>query len=240
MIKNIKLNTSQAILLQGSTQYGLEKICNFYKQFTNTIWSTWDDEPLENLKKIENSGITLILNKKPKFAGYLNINLQFCSTFLGIDFLKKEKNITEVIKVRSDILAWGIERLLNKLKGKDISFMCYFNMSHPEYYLNEKYHYTMDFPKDFVIFGNIETMYNIFNFQMEYLSPIPSEAIILRNYLKYKCFEYNTDYDYIKKIGIDFFMKYEKECDLYFYWLKHNREDLGNRFRSNPNKYLYN
>jgi len=48
-------------------------------------------------------------------------------------------------------------------------------------------------------------MYNIFNFQMEYLSPIPSEAIILKNYLKYKCFEYNTDYDYIKKIGIDFF-----------------------------------
>lgn len=238
--KTIKLNSNQSIVLQGSTQYGFEEICNFYKQFDNVVWSTWEDEPISNLKKIEESGIKLILNKKPSFPGYLNVNLQFYSTLSAINYLKKQKNINEIIKVRSDVLIFGVERLLNKLKGKDISFMAYFNMQHPEYYLQNQYHHSMDFPIDFVIFGSIDTMYDIFNFQMEYLSAIPPEAIILRNYLLAKSFVYNTNYDYIKSIGVDFFMRYEKECDLYLYWLKHNREDLGNRFRNNPNEYLYN
>lgn len=237
---NVKLNSNQSILLQGPTNCGLDEICKFYRQFDNIIWSTWDDEPLENLNKIENSGIKLILNKKPKFNGYLNVNLQFYSTFSGIDFLKKQKNINEIIKIRSDILVWGVERLLDKLQNKDISFMCYYNFLHTEYYLDGIYHYTMDFPSDHIIFGNIETMYNIFNFQMEYFSPVPPEAIVLRNYLKYKSLEYNTNYEYLKKRGVDFFMKHANECNLYCYWLKSNGGDLVTRCRNNPNEYLYN
>lgn len=236
----IQLNRNQAILLQGSTEYGCEQICSFYKQFDRVIWSTWDDEPTENLKMIEDSGITLLVNKKPNFVGYLNINLQFYSTLQGIKYLKTRKFVNEVIKIRSDILVWGTQRLLDKLKGKDISFMTYFNMPHPEYYLEGVYHNSMDFPTDLIIFGNLDTMYNIFNFQMEYLSTIPTEAIILRNYLKHKSVPYNTDYDYIKSLGVDFFMRYEEECHLFFYWLKNNGEDLGHRFRSNPTAYIYN
>jgi hypothetical protein len=208
----INLNKHQAIVVQGPMEHDPMSIAKFYSQFDNVVWSTWDDTPDELVQNVQSVGINVLLNKKPKFNGWLNINYQFFSTFAGIKyFLDTNSTITEILKIRSDLFLFGAERLLNRLNGSDISFMYMYNkdIEHhkPKYYL-DYWHHGMDFPADFIIHGNINTMYNVFNFQMEYFSDIPPESIILRNYLLYKGFDNNFDIEYLKSIGVLFFGKW--------------------------------
>ena len=105
----------QGIVIQGPTNY-YKKIIEHYKHIPNIVWSTWEDEPIDNLKYIENN-IPLIVNKKPSFPGYLNVNLQVLSTFSGIEYLVNN-NVTEILKIRGDIIVSDIDKLLYVLKGK--------------------------------------------------------------------------------------------------------------------------
>lgn len=222
----INLNKNQAIVLQGPMQYNPMKIAHFYSQFDNVVWSTWDDENENIVNLVKSTGIKVIQNKKPDFNGFLNINYQLLSTLKGIEYFKNiNENITEIIKIRSDIILYGVERLLNRINGSDISFMFMYNKHNefhkPIYYL-DYWHYGMDFPSDFIVHGNIDTMYNIFNFQMEYFADIPPESIILRNYLKYRNFDNNFDFEYLKSIGITFFSKWAEIDKFYTLSTKYN------------------
>jgi len=223
----IKLNKHQAIVVQGPMEHSPLRIADFYAQFDNVVWSTWEDEDETIVNHVRDMGIEVILNKKPKFNGDRNINYQFVSTLKGIEYFKN-KNITEVIKIRSDFIVYGVERLLDRVNGSDISFMYMYDKNSssykPIYYL-DYWHNGMDFPADYVIHGNIDTMYNVFNFQMEYMSEIPPEAIILRNYLKYRGFEINFDFEYLKSIGINFFVKWA-ESDNYYSWSAKTKLDF--------------
>lgn len=224
----IELNKHQAIVIQGPMQHKPLHIAKFYSQFDNVVWSSWEDEDIEIVKQVRDIGVNVILNKKPKFNGDRNINYQLNSTFKGIEYFKNKNNITEVIKIRSDFIVYGIERLLERVNGSDISFMYVYDQHSssykPIYYL-DYWHHGMDFPADYIIHGNIETMYNVFNFQMEYMSEIPPEAIILRNYLKYKGFEINFDFEYLKGIGIQFFAKWAEQ-DNYYSWSTKEKLDF--------------
>jgi hypothetical protein len=221
----INLNEHQAIVIQGPMQYDPMRIANFYSQFDNIVWSTWDDEDSSIIEQVRSTGITVLLNKKPNLSGSRNVNYQFLSTFGGIQHFRINRpKITEIIKVRSDLLVFGIERLLNRVSGSDISFMYVYNKHkephRPVYYL-DYWHEGMDFPADFIVHGNIDVMYNIFNFQMEFVADIPPESIILRNYLKYRNFENNFDIEYLKSIGITFFANWTETDYYYSLSLKH-------------------
>lgn len=242
----IHLNKHQAIIIQGPMQYDPMRIAHFYSQFDNVVWSTWDDENKELIDLVKSTGIKVILNKKPDFNGCLNINYQFRSTFAGVEYFKNtNKDITEVIKIRSDTILFGAERLLNRVNGSDISFMWMYNKHNefhkPVYYL-DYWHYGMDFPADFIVHGNIDVMYNIFNFQMEYVSDIPPESIILRNYLKYRGFENNFDIAYLKSIGVTFLKKWT-DIDNYYTLSLKNKLDLFEKSTipgyTNPELFLY-
>ena len=113
------MNT-QGIVIQGPTNY-YKEIVECYKNIPNVVWSTWDDEPSENIEYI-GKYIPVILNKKPLFPGYLNVNMQTVSTMGGISYLK-EKGINEILKVRGDIIITNITKFLSILKGKDMAFL---------------------------------------------------------------------------------------------------------------------
>jgi hypothetical protein len=218
----------QGIIIQGPTDFHHEEIANFYSQFSNVVWSTWKDEPRKHLDYIRDKGITLLLNYKPDYPGHLNINLQCKSTLHGIKYFK-DRGFSEVIKVRSDILFWGIERVLDKIKGKDVSFMAMHNPNTLPlfaYYLDH-YHHGIDFPCDYVIHGNIDTMHNMFDYYVKDNIPIPPESIILKNYLTYRNIEPLFIFDHLVKNGIYFFNKDCVENDASIIWTKRNpRRDL--------------
>jgi hypothetical protein len=214
---------NQGIIIQGPTDFHHIAVADFYSQFDNVIWSTWKDEPRKHLDYIRDKGITLLLNYKPDYPGHLNINMQCKSTLHGVKYFK-DRGFSEVIKVRSDVIFPGIERVLEKLKGKDISFIAMHNpktLSFLAYYL-DYYHHGMDFPCDYVIHGNVNTMYNIFNYYVDHNVPIPPESILLKNYLTYRNIEPKFDFKHLVDNGIYFFNKDCIENDAYIMLMKKN------------------
>jgi hypothetical protein len=212
---------TQGIIIQGPTDYHHKIVADFYSQFENVVWSTWADEPKNNIEYIKSTGIKVITSNKPDYAGYLNVNLQYKTTLKGIEYYK-ERGYTEVLKVRSDIIFFGIERVMHVLKGKDVSFMAMHNpqkLTFLAYYL-DYYHHGMDFPCDYAVFGSIESMYNMFNCNVSYNLPIPPESIMLRNYLEYKKINPIFDFNHLINNGIHFFTKDCIENNASIHWLK--------------------
>jgi hypothetical protein len=62
----------QGIVIQGPTNYCRE-IIECYENIPNIVFSTWDDEPQENIEYIKSKGVDIIQSTKPTFSGYLNI-----------------------------------------------------------------------------------------------------------------------------------------------------------------------
>lgn len=224
----------QGIIIQGPTEY-YKEIGDFYSQFNNIVWSTWEDEPKEHLDYISNKGITLILNKKPNYNGYLNINYQCKSTLSGIDYFKKQ-GFTEVIKVRSDVIFTNINLVLPNLSGREIAFL---NLNNPVYkphlaYYLDYYHIGLDFTSDHIVFGKIDNMFNAFNYYISYNNPVPPESVILRNYLVTKG---NTNFEYnnLMNQGVYLFARDCEENNCQIIWLKTNLNLLALTFNPHEN-----
>ena len=83
----------QGIIIQGPTNY-CKEIIDCYVDIPNVVFSTWNDEPKENIDYLKSKGMDVIQSSKPTFSGYLNINYQTLSTFAGIQYLE-DKGIEE-------------------------------------------------------------------------------------------------------------------------------------------------
>lgn len=214
---------NQGIIIQGPTDFHHIAVADFYSQFDNVVWSTWKDEPRKHLDYIRDKGITVITGNKLDYPGYLNINLQCKSTLQGIKYFK-ERGFTEVIKVRSDVIFPGIERVLKKLKGKDISFIAMHNPKnlYALAYFLDYYHHGYDFPLDYIIHGNINTMYAVFDYYVDLHFPIPPESILLKNYLTYRNIEPKFDFQHLIDNGVYFFNKDCRENNAYILLMKKN------------------
>lgn len=210
----------QGIVIQGPTNY-YKELSDYYYQFDNVVWSTWDNEPKENIDYIKSKGIEVIINGLPYFNGYMNVNFQVLSTYKGIEFLEN-KNIKEVLKVRSDTIVTNLDKLLPKLKGKELSFMalakegvrtdCYYELEYP--------HYSHDYPADNVIYGTAENLSTMFNFQVDEMLSIPPEALITWNYLVSKDIDFNLNYNHLIDNGISFFLQDCLDENVEVNWLK--------------------
>jgi hypothetical protein len=226
----------QGIVIQGPTYY-VNEILQIYKDVKNVVWSTWDDEPQENLNMIESSNIVLITSPKPIFPGYLNINLQTLSTIKGINYLESKK-IVEILKIRSDIKPIRLNILMSLLKGKPLSLMAICKPDvRPLYYELVYEHSSFDFPVDLVLYGNISNMKNLFNFTTDEIYPIPPESLIMYNLFLNMGVEFNLNYDYLLENNIDFFLQDCLDNNVDFLWLKRNNESLINMHQD---KNLYN
>jgi hypothetical protein len=106
---NTFLNTlpQHAIVIQGPVierkDFTFQTIKLYKRNYPNIyiILSTWDNQNNTILSKIKELDVYIIENKKPKFSGVSNINLQIKSSKEGI-LLAKSLGADYVIKTRTD------------------------------------------------------------------------------------------------------------------------------------------
>jgi hypothetical protein len=173
----------QGIVIQGPTGY-YKELADYYSQFENVVWATWNDESVVRLDYIKSKGIEVILLDKPKFPGYINVNMQLASSYAGVNRLF-ELGVDEALKVRSDTIVTNLNKLLPRLQGRKLAFMatCKTGVRKDIAYNLVYYHDSHDYPADNVIYGNIHDLRDMFNLQIEDMDPIPPEALITWNYM---------------------------------------------------------
>jgi len=226
----------QGIIIQGPTNY-CKEIIDCYVDIPNVVFSTWDDEPKENIDYIKSKNIDIIQSSKPTFSGYLNINYQTLSTFAGIQYLK-DKGITEALKIRGDLQPNNIKLLLKILQGKPLSFLAICKPDvRPLYYELGYTHNSFDFPVDLFLYGSIENLEKCFNFQMEQNLPIPPESLIAYSYFINSNLEFKLEYNTFINNDITFFMNEALENNIEIKWLKQNLDLV--KHHSDTNIYTY-
>ena len=209
----------QGIIIQGPTEY-YKEVADYYSQFDNVVWATWNDESVIRLNYIRDKGIKVILVEKPKVFGYMNVNMQIKSTFAGVSYL--ENKVDEVLKVRSDTIVTNLDKLLPRLQGKQLSFMatCKTGVRKDLAYDLVYYHDSHDYPADNVIYGKIEDLKLMFDFQIDEILAIPPEALITWNYMTNKGIEFKLDYQTMIDNGISFFLQECLDEGVEVNWLK--------------------
>lgn len=213
---------NQAIVIQGPTQF-YKEICECYRNIDNVVWSTWYDEPSENLNYIGKQ-MSYVLSRQPEFPGYLNINMQNVSAIKGINYITENPNITEILKTRSDIWVSDAPKLLEILKGKQAAFIgtCKENVRKDLYYFLGYHHFSHDYPDNNFLYGTKQNVYNAFNFTTNAWDIIPPESLIAYSLMEGMNIEFNLNFEYMKSKGIYFFFKDVQEAKIDIKWLKHN------------------
>lgn len=209
----------QGIVIQGPTNY-YKEVADHYSQYPNVVWATWNDESVIRLEYIRSKGIEVVLVNKPSFPGYMNVNMQVKSTYEGIKYL--EGKVDEVLKVRSDTIISNLPALMEGLKGKQLSFMatCKEGIRKDIAYDLEYYHTSHDYPSDNVIYGKVEDMLLMFDFQIDELLPIPPESLITWNYMTNMNMEFRLNYQHLVDNGISFFTDICLDKEVGVHWLK--------------------
>jgi hypothetical protein len=226
----------QGVVIQGSTGY-LNEVIDLYIDIPNVVFSTWENEPEENIQLIKSKGIEVIQTPKPLVSGTFNINLQALSTFAGIQYLKN-KGVNEILKIRNDLKPNNVKLLLDVLKGKSLSFLaiCKPNVR-PMYYDLVYIHNSFDFPVDLFIYGTTKNLEKCFDFQVEEELNVPPEALIAYNYFVNSNLDFRLDYDTFIKNGISFFMNECLENNIKVEWLKKGYELV--KWHSDTKNYNY-
>ena len=209
----------QGIIIQGPTEY-YKELADYYSKFNNVVWATWNDESVVRLDYIRSKGIKVILVEKPEVFGYINVNMQVKSTFAGINYFKGK--VDEALKVRSDTIITNLDKLLPKLKNRQLAFMatCKTGVRKDLAYDLVYYHDSHDYPADNVIYGKIEDLKLMFDFQIDEILPIPPEALIAWNYMTNKGIEFKLDYQTMVDGGISFFLQECLDENVEVNWLK--------------------
>jgi len=209
----------QGIIIQGPTEY-YKELADYYSQFNNVVWATWNDESIVRLDYIRDKGIEVILVEKPEVFGYMNVNMQVKSSFAGISYL--EDKVDEVLKVRSDTIVTNLDKLLPRLENRQLAFMatCKTGVRKDLGYELVYYHTSHDYPADNVIYGKIYDLKLMFDFQIDELIPIPPEALIAWNYMTNKGIKFKLDYQSMVDGGIGFFLQECLDEGVEVNWLK--------------------
>ena len=223
----------QGIVIQGPTNYCRE-VAPIYENVPNVVWSTWEDEPQENIQYIQQY-VPAVLNKKPNFPGYLNINMQTVSTVAGIEYLK-ERGVTEVLKTRGDLKITNLQNFLNILAGRSISFLAKAkeNQRRDLYYELEYAHYSHDYPVDLIVYGETNVMESMFGFEIQNFNPIPPEALLAYTFMKAKGIAFSLN-DKVFSQEVTYFLADCLENNIELKWLKHDSDIV----LSHMNKDIY-
>ena len=207
----------QGIAIQGPTEY-YKELTDYYSQFNNVVWATWNDESITNLDYIRNKGIEVILLEKPKFPGYMNVNMQLASSYAGINHL----DVDEALKVRSDTIVTNLDKLLPRLQGKKLTFAatCKTGVRKDISYDLVYYHNSHDYPADNVIYGKVDDLKSMFNFQIEEILAVPPESLITWNYMVNQDMTFHLSYENMVNEGISFFLQDCLDENVKINWLK--------------------
>lgn len=215
----------QGICIQGPLTY-YKEIVECWNGWPNVVISTWVNEDQDKIDYIRSSSnIDVVLSIPPNIAGDMNINYQCASTFIGLNFLHR-KGCTEVLKIRSDHTVNDVKSLLEILQGRKLSFLAISDESKRRdlIYELEYTHYGHDYPADNLIYGDIEKMLLMFNFQTDRNYNIPPESLIVWNYMTNAKIPFGLSYEYFLKHGISFFIGECAAKGIKINWLKKNIE----------------
>lgn len=152
---NMKIDLKDAwIIIQGSSFYDennfaiggtpysdLNRIIDFYSNYNNVIWSTWEDTPIDIVECLKLKNINTIINKYPSNRGRGNCNLQKISTLNGIQ-VAKYFNAKYVFKIRTDLIFPKIEEVIERIKlrldsQKRLSGLCWDNWQESKFILDQ-------------------------------------------------------------------------------------------------------
>lgn len=201
-----------SIVFQGPTNHCKQALENIHSKY-ETIYSTWIDEPEENLKFIERRVSKLVLNEHPKYSGFRNINKQTTSAKNGI----LNANGDFIFKSRSDIYFSDIDLIVEKAHesySEDLSFFCYYVKICDPHQICDFFSYGTK-KESLKFWDYLETPNQHFP---SYKDPRCPERQLILNYMKIK----NKDNvnDFLK--NSDFFAPYLpiESCDIK--WLKFN------------------
>ena len=210
----------QGIVIQGPTEY-YKELADYYSKFENVVWATWNDESLTRLDYIRSKGIEVILVEKPTIPGYMNVNMQLASSYAGVNRLF-ELGIDEALKVRSDTIVTNLDKLLPRLQGRKLAFMatCKVGVRKDIAYDLVYYHNSHDYPADNVIYGKVEDLLLMFDFQIDEILAIPPEALITWNYMTNKGMVFHLSYKNMVHEGISFFLQDCLDEKVEMNWLK--------------------
>lgn len=213
----------QGIIIQGPTNY-CKQVIPCYKDIPNVVWSTWVDEPVENIEFIKQY-VDVVLNEKPTIPSYLNINFQTHSTYNGAKYLEN-KGVTEILKIRGDVLVNDLNSFLKLLNGKKMAFLAIAKEGARKdlYYELVYSHYSHDYPVDLVIYGSTQNIINSFNFTIENFTQIPPEALIAYHFLEGIEKEFILTYDHFIKNDVYFYLNDCVENNIKLIWLKNNSD----------------
>lgn len=210
----------QGIVIQGPTDH-YKEVADNWSGWPNVVWSTWKDEPQENIDYIRSKNIDVILNNKPEIPGDININYQAKSTYSGLVFLQN-KGVTEALKIRGDHYVSDIKSLLEILQGRKMAFMVTTNpaMRGDYYYYLEGHHLAHDYPSDNLVYGKIEDMVKMWDFEMGNKYGIPPESLIVWHYLTKLGIKFDLDFKYLQQQGISFFLRECLNKNVNIHWIK--------------------
>jgi hypothetical protein len=210
----------QGIIIQGPTEY-YKELADHYSQFENVVWATWNDESVVHLDYISSKSIQIILLEKPKFPGYMNVNMQLASSYAGVNRLF-ELGVEEALKVRSDTIVTNLDKLLPRLQGKQLAFAatCKTGVRKDIAYDLVYYHNSHDYPADNVIYGKVEDLLLMFDFQIDEMLAIPPESLITWNYMVSTGMVFHLSYKNMINEGISFFLQDCLDKNVEINWLK--------------------
>jgi hypothetical protein len=158
-----------SILIQGPIKY-YKEVINSYRGITNVLWCTWDDEPEEGIKAIQEAGIFVHLIQKPQYSGYWNVNFQCKSSYEGLLKSKELFDSKYYIKIRSDFKITNLSLLCQRFisKGEQINFLGWANMLE-------------GFFLDYIVFGDYYNMCKYWEFIDDENNGYPCPEIFLMN-----------------------------------------------------------
>lgn len=206
---NLIRRPSLAIVMQGPLRieehFTYETLKIYLKSFRECkiILSTWKNEDEEELLKIKNLGITVLLNDPPQVKGLWNINYQILSTQNGLK-LAKEMKAEYVIKTRTDQRFYESnipEFLFNLIKAFPVydksvqkSRLVTLSMNTFKYRLYDI--------SDMFLFGHIDDVIKFWDCSFEQRKIFPEFGNMLE-YCKLRPSEIYFTSEYLAKIGHD-------------------------------------
>ena len=177
------------IVIQGPTN-NYERVLSNLDQSFSYVWSTWDNEPIENIKEVAKQ-VPIILNTTPSFKGYNNINLQCMSSEAGIRAINKPW----IVKVRGDLL-WtnqkGVIRMAFEKMIKEDSLCSYLN-----------YKPSIHEMHDFVTFSRLDYALDLWSYRQVGPDFNQPEKQLCYNIMKKNGWTYEEMVDKMSFINVD-------------------------------------
>ncbi|MFH1427229.1 MAG: WavE lipopolysaccharide synthesis family protein [Patescibacteria group bacterium] len=197
-----------AVVIQGpimkEDDFTLETVKIYKKIFNKAIIivSTWDTEDENNIKKIKDENIEVILNKEPEFSGPSHINYQIVSSSAGI---RKafELGAEYVLKTRTDqrIYAINISEFLYSLVK---TFPLAKSYKQKERLITSSlntFKYRMYSPSDMFSFGQVGDMLRYWGPELDLRKDLNINCSTIRDFAKLRICEAYLLTEFSKNIG---------------------------------------